>query len=131
MTGRSRQSVAAVARRERERDETLGVEEIRGSGCGCDRRRGGPGSQGGGGGGASTEDWGISARICGIRDGFGGAPRGRTDLERWISDGIFPFPGKIFCASGGFVNFVGEGGGRVCVWWCTCLSRRGGGGEKP
>jgi hypothetical protein len=51
MTGRSRQSVAAVARRERERDETLGVEEIRGSGCGCDRRRGGPGSQGGGGGG--------------------------------------------------------------------------------
>lgn len=110
--------MAAVARRERDRDETRGV-EIRGSGC--DRRRGGRSREGGGGGehgglGNFSEDLRDSGRVRG----------GRLGDERIWSAGFrtgFFLPWEIFCASGGLVNFSWGG---ACVWWCTCLSRRGG-----
>jgi hypothetical protein len=58
--------------------------------------------------------------------GFGTGSGERLGDERIWSAGFrtgFFLPWEIFCASGGLVNFSWGG---ACVWWCTCLSRRGG-----
>lgn len=85
MTGRSRQFVAAVAGRGR--DETLGWESATAAATGARVGRREAAAA------AAATRGGLGNFSGGVPDsgtGSGEALRGRTDLERRISDGIFP-----------------------------------------
>jgi hypothetical protein len=114
--------VAAVA--ERGRDETLGWESAAAAATGArvGRRedeeaaaatRGGLGN--------------FSGGVPDSGNGLGGAPSGADGFGAPDFGRDFSSLGN-FCASGGFVNFVGV---RVCGGVLVCLSRGGGGGENP